>query len=174
MNARRLVAANAGYDPTPTGSKPVVLPLHQSAISERQRPTATLSCVRFLSMPLMFGSLSTHHVPQLWRACRRVAETRANSCGNQPFQRPHPPGLLRSFSYTLFSGSDTRRSQLRSELVCITVFRPMRVSAWLTDLSRRIQKSCPFGQLSMVVLYLFLYVISMARFLHHKLYKNKV
>ncbi len=26
------LAANAGYDPTPTGSKPVVLPLHQSAV----------------------------------------------------------------------------------------------------------------------------------------------
>ena len=26
-----MLAANAGYDPTPTGSKPVVLPLHQSA-----------------------------------------------------------------------------------------------------------------------------------------------
>ena len=142
MNVRRLVAANAGYDPTPTGSKPVVLPLHHSAISERQRPTATISYARFLSVPLMFGSLSTHHVPQLWRACRRVAETRANSCGNQPFQRPHPPGLLRSFPYTAILGQRYPSLTIK-ELVCITVFRPMRVSAWLTDLSRRIQKSCP-------------------------------
>ena len=33
------VAANAGYDPAPTGSKPVVLPLHQSAINALTAPT---------------------------------------------------------------------------------------------------------------------------------------